>query len=125
MSPRYGQRDDSVPQMSVFKYEWSMPGGQCGNDQSQSSEIHVGDEVWVKPGNAKCWTQWDKKTVTKVNSANNIEVDGMPRHVLDIRPVITLGEDEGDEGSEGNEIVEKRYPQRDRTDPVWMRDYVR
>ena len=72
MSPRHGQREDSVPQMSVFNYEWTLPGNQYGLEHSGNDEVHVGDEVWVKPGNAKCWSQWDKKTVTKVNSDNNI-----------------------------------------------------
>ena len=34
---------------------------------------------------AKCCSQWDKKTVTNVDSTNKTEV---PRHVLDIRPVL-------------------------------------
>ena len=38
--------------------------------------------------------------MTKVNSHNNIEVEGMPRHILDVRPVCDMP------GEEGREMVE-------------------
>ena len=50
-----------------------------------SVRFRWGDEVWVKPGNAKCITKWDKGTVTHINSSNNIDVDGMARQLLDVR----------------------------------------
>ena len=51
--------------------------GSCG--------INEGEEVWVKPPNVRCTSQWKKGVVTRVNSSNNVEVDGMPRHILDVR----------------------------------------
>lgn len=42
----------------------------------------------MKPRDARCTTRWRKGIVTHVNSENNVSVDGMPRHVLDVRPVV-------------------------------------
>ena len=39
----------------------------------------------VKPPNARCDTRWRGGNVTRVNSPWNIEVDGVPRHLQDIR----------------------------------------
>ena len=59
--------------------------------------------------------------MTGVNSTNNIEVDGVPRHILDVRPVA----EEVPEGLTANVEDEiRRYPRRDRHAPTWMRDYV-
>ena len=60
--------------------------------------------------------------MTGVNSANNIEVDGVPRHILDVRPVV----EEVPEGLTANveEDEIRRYPRRGRHAPAWMRDYV-
>ncbi|XP_068200690.1 uncharacterized protein [Palaemon carinicauda] len=90
-TPRSGQDESSVPQLPVYRYEWRYPSVvPNGTDTSQDKPllIKMGEEVWVKPSNAHCTTQWRKGTVTHVNTSNNISVDGMPRHVLDVRPVI-------------------------------------
>ena len=55
--------------------------------EGMESEVRMGDEVWVKPPNARCTSQWKKGVVTKVNTNNNVEVNGVPRHVPDVRRV--------------------------------------
>ena len=72
----------------------------------------------MKPPDAKCTTQWGRDTVTDVYSRNNLSVDGISRHILD--------EDSSDarEEVEANEVVPKSS-QRERRQPVWMRDYVK
>ncbi|KAF2360595.1 Reverse transcriptase RNA-dependent DNA polymerase [Trinorchestia longiramus] len=70
-TPRSGQDELSVLQRSC-------------NDSS----IRAGEEVWVKPSNANCTTRWGRGIVTGVNSSNNIEVDGVSRHVRKVRSVI-------------------------------------
>ena len=83
--------------------------------------VQIGEEVWVRPGDARCTTRWGRGNVTGVNSANNIEVDGVPRQNLDVRPVV----EEVPEGLTANVEDEiRRYPRRDRHAPTWMRDYV-
>lgn len=46
-----------------------------------------GDKVYVKPPNAKCTDQWPQGTVTTVTDDGVIEVDGVHRHVADIRRI--------------------------------------
>lgn len=149
LSPRSGQREDSVPQQSLFRYEWRHPALQSLQDRDVSgAQVKIGEEVWVKPPNARCTTQWLRGRVTGINSRNNISVDGMPRHFLDIRRVRTRSE--SSEGSEEEEqqdeevgpmeegnadadqerrvdemdaVNEHRYPGRIRRPPRWMDDY--
>ncbi|GFR62090.1 Gag-Pro-Pol polyprotein [Elysia marginata] len=92
MSPRNGQLDTTIPYKSVHCYEWMHPAVEVSVDSSdEQANVKVGDEVWVKPPSAKCTQQWIRGEVTGVNSRNNVEVDGMSRHVLEIRPVICRG----------------------------------
>ena len=89
--------------------------------------------MWVKPGNVKCTTKWDKGTVTQVNSSNNVDVDGMARHILDVRRVVKPDVDDFDEeesNDQGEDVEnfegeqsERRYPQRERTHSKWMSDF--
>ena len=63
------------------------------NNESKNDEPHdsidskfgVGDKVWVKPPAARCTTFWNPGIVTGINSKYNIEVDGVPRHLRDVR----------------------------------------
>ena len=128
MAPKDGQKEESVPQRSVYAYNWRMTDTIDEEDRSKQCEFEIGDKVWVKPGNAKCTTKWHTGTVTQVNSNNNVDVDGMARHILDIRQrVINENETTEMEESEveggGPRIEVQRYPRRERAPPAWTRDY--
>ena len=69
-------------------------------DHDKKTTVEVGEEVWVKPGNARCTAIWQKGVVTAINSRNNVSIDGMPRHILDIRRVVSVIEDSDDEHEE-------------------------
>ena len=81
-----------MPQKAVFRYDWRHPRAEPQlEEQGEGPEsIKVGDEVWVKPPNARCTTQWGKGRVTDIHSKNNVSIDGVPRHVLDIRRMVDL-----------------------------------
>jgi len=83
---------------------------------------------WVKPPGARCTTQWGRGVVTKVNSRNNVEVNHVPRHVLDLRKVAVPDDGDDAENDQHNvafdEASEPRYPQRVRRVPAWQGDYV-
>ena len=49
------------------------------------SEYWVGDAVWVKPPHGRCDTRYGTGEVTGVISQHAVEVDGVPRHVRDLR----------------------------------------
>lgn len=86
MTPRSGQDKATVPHMGLFKYEWRHPETEPRSKGEQEiSTLRLGDEVWIKPPNARCTVQWRKGVVTAINSRNNVSVDGVPRHVVDIR----------------------------------------
>ena len=138
ISPRTNQDEGSVPQSAIYKYEWRSPLVErmsCTTEEGAS--LRIGQEVWVKPADARCTTQWKKGRVTNVHSRNNIEVDGMPRHVLDIRPVFepSQTDDESEQDATQQEIeqpeeevspvaqVERRYPNRVRRPPPWLSAY--
>ena len=126
VAPRNGQKPETVPQRSLFTYDWRLPGQPAETSSRQQCEgprVQIGEEVWVKPGSARCTTHWTRGEVTGINSSNNIEVDGMARHVLDLRRVVEESNESSDEEDAGAPR-EPRYPQRDRNAPQWMRDYV-
>ncbi|KAF2356794.1 hypothetical protein FHG87_012451 [Trinorchestia longiramus] len=109
--------------------------------QHNASAVRAGEEVWVKPPNANCTTQWGRGVVTGVTSSNNIEVDGVPRHVLDVRsvvPPLPRDEEARDERGGGLSSVQEKQmkveqsegenePQqmkRDKRPPAWITDYI-
>ena len=52
------------------------------------SPYDVGDVMWVKPAENRCHTKYKLGTVTGVVSEQTMEVDGMPRHVRDLRSAV-------------------------------------
>jgi hypothetical protein len=131
-TPRSGTNPSSVPYRGIYQYNWRWPikGNQDDEEMNTTNIVKIGDEVWVKPSNAKCTTHWEKGTVTGINSNNNVIVDGVPRHILDIRDIVTeeasenaidVVDDNTDETNEQPQI--RRYPDRVRRPPVWLRDY--
>ncbi|XP_076036043.1 uncharacterized protein LOC143021997 [Oratosquilla oratoria] len=122
ISPRSGQDDHSVPQKAVFKYDWRHPlqGPKLpANAEEGPASVQVGEEVWVRPRDRKCTSQW-----TEVNSRNNVSVEGVPRHILYIRQVVSEGEDEEEgHGATTEEDGVSQRPQRERRPPRWLQDY--
>ena len=108
-TPRQGTSLDSVPHRAIFRYDWRDPVGLEDDEDGEieTCKFNVGDKVWVKPPNARCVTQWNKGVVTGASSVNNLEVNGMPRHVLDVRRVIEI-ENENDSGDEGDDELLER-----------------
>ena len=123
MASKVGQRDDMVPLRSVFNYEWRHPRDTSQRiDELGPARIQIGEEVWVKVLN----TRWGRRgVITDVQSPNNLSVDGMPRHILDLRHVVHIDDDvsAGPEGNEDKPVAMQR-PQRGRAVPIWAWDYV-
>lgn len=84
---------------------------QCASKHSiGNSDFCVGDKVVVKPPGARCTTEWEPSVITGVESDNKVEVDGMSRHVSDIRhaPSGSVGESTAasDQASDESCVVE-------------------
>ena len=127
VSPRTGQGEETVPHELVYRYTWRHPRAMPARQHEEPlNKIKIGDEVWVKPPGARCTTQWNRGMVTGSHSDNNISVDGVPRHILDVRPVkgLPMNYDQQEElrASDARPGPRQR-PQRDRRPPNWAQDY--
>ena len=86
--------DDVVPADEVFRYQSVLPSsltrGTAGErDRGKlSNPYKVGDEVFVRPPNARCTTPWNRGIVTRIVAQMVVEVDGTNRHVSDVRRVV-------------------------------------
>jgi ribonuclease HI len=88
VTPRQEGSDKSVPSRCVFSYPWRVPYDVCVQSRSgieRSSSFAIGTDVWVKPPMPSCTEQWSRGRVTRIVSDHVVEVDGMPRHVRDLR----------------------------------------
>uniref|UniRef100_A0A5S6QPV5 Integrase catalytic domain-containing protein n=1 Tax=Trichuris muris TaxID=70415 RepID=A0A5S6QPV5_TRIMR len=54
-------------------------------ERSTDCPYSVGDAVWVRPHAGRCDSKYCKGLVTRVISDQAIEINGMPRHVRDVR----------------------------------------
>lgn len=76
----------SAPSSLINNYAWRHPSARHDHvEERLSDEFQIGDVVAVKPTDGRCTSRWRPGRVTAVISVNNIEVDGVPRHVLDLR----------------------------------------
>ncbi|XP_067930525.1 uncharacterized protein [Watersipora subatra] len=62
-----------------------IPQKLSDNRDCSLNPYKVGDTVYVKPVNARCFDKWKCRKVTKINSSTSVEVDGTNRHVSDLR----------------------------------------
>ena len=58
--------------------------GEAEDDRTNEG-ITVGDEVFTRPPTARCNAQWPRGVVTGINSDRSVDVNGIPRHVADVR----------------------------------------
>uniref|UniRef100_A0A5S6R3V7 Integrase catalytic domain-containing protein n=1 Tax=Trichuris muris TaxID=70415 RepID=A0A5S6R3V7_TRIMR len=62
----------------------------------------IGDPVWVKPHGIRCDSQYTRGTVTKILSSHAVKIDGVPRHVRDIRRRVLTEEQANSKSSESS-----------------------
>lgn len=144
LAPKHGGDRRSAPSSGVHSYEWRHPDSAAAEPEAEITEWCVGDDVWVKPPAARCTSTWPRGTVTGVNAPNNVDVDGVPRHVLDIRRLFEPESDDDVEvepqpqidrpvneppeaqgaPSDGQQADEDHQrPRRQRRRPQWLHDY--
>ncbi|KAG1650082.1 Large subunit GTPase 1 [Nymphon striatum] len=87
VTPRKDTDAGSVPSNGLYRYTWRVPFdvNLAKVESFEDSPFAVGDEVWVKPPIPSCTRQWSLGIVSDVVSRYVVRVDGMPRHVKDIR----------------------------------------
>lgn len=80
-----------VPAKAIYQYESRLFGTSpvtCSREKAadtKQSPYNVGDKVFVKPKTARCDTTWKDATITRVVSKTVVEVDGINRHIADVR----------------------------------------
>ncbi|KRY25976.1 Pol polyprotein [Trichinella spiralis] len=87
VTPRDGRNPWTAPANVVHAYAVRVRGVDRATEEPEekNGRFAVGDSVWVRPPGARCDTRHQKGTVTGVVSDQAVEVDGMPRHVRDLR----------------------------------------
>ena len=45
-----------------------------------------GQEVFVKPPDSKCTSEWNRGRVSDEGRGVSVEINGLPRHMSDVRP---------------------------------------
>lgn len=107
VTPKDGTAADSVPSRQVNKYNWRVPrinGGGLEDGQGADGEVDgkfaVGDAVFVKPRDVRCTTKWSLGTVSRAPLHSNVEINGIPRHVADIRAIPKVNEGQVEEEPE-------------------------
>ena len=102
------------PESGIFCQKWPVRRITCGHENQEEhrdSPFYVGQRVYVKPKNARCTSEWTIGEVTKMNSKWNIEVDGVPRHISQIR--VMAEETETDSNCDGEiREINNRYTVR-------------
>ena len=112
-SPKVKMRPESVPALMLSSYQWRCPGGEPEpSPEIRNGSLTVGDLVYVKPPDVRCTSTWPVGKVSHVNSSTNVDINGVPRHVADIRPVVrpVVVDDNAEEAQDVEEEPEQDLP---------------
>lgn len=103
-TPKDACLDESVPAAAVSTYRWRSPLVDDMVEAKQGGAFEVGDRVFVKPAAVRCTTAWPVGAVTDVGDERTVEVDGMPRHIADVRAVPQEDISSDDDTSSDDEV---------------------
>ena len=107
LSARVGTDATSAPCNVLFKYPWRHPLVEPSVPVKEHPPVNVRDQVVVKPADGKCTSRWTMGRVTGVRSANNVDVNGVPRHILGIQKLYSDGKDgDSETGKDTARVVE-------------------
>lgn len=88
-TPKDGLSPSTAPANVIHNYNIRLKGidpvSEPSGDVASSNPLQVGDRVWVKPPGYRCFARFGTGVVTSVLSDQAVEVDGMPRHIRDLR----------------------------------------
>ncbi|XP_065662657.1 uncharacterized protein LOC136085293 [Hydra vulgaris] len=90
-TPTAGTNEESAPASQKNKYVWRLRIQEEKNTETQERSrqvmktYRIGEKVYVRPAGAKCTSVCKIGTVTDILTNTNIEIDGVPRHVRDVR----------------------------------------
>ena len=87
--PKDDETASTAPANLTYTYKIRLKGIDTAllQDNTISSPYIVGDAIWLKSLYGRCTMQFDRGTVTRINSPHSVCVDGIPCHVKDVRLV--------------------------------------
>ena len=88
VTPQDSVSHPTAPANKIYRYEVRVKGVDAPIMSSGPgcSYYQVGNRVWFKMAQNRCTTKFHKGQVTEVISPQSVLVDGVPRHVKDLRP---------------------------------------
>ena len=86
VTPRDDCISDTAPANAMYRYDVRVRAVDGAVEkQEEACRYRSGDLVWVRPLEGRCNQQYEKGVVTRVVSEHTVEVEGIPRHVKDLR----------------------------------------
>ena len=88
VTPRDSVSPPTAPANKIYRYEVRVKGVDAPITSSgpRCSYYQVGNRVWFKMVQNRCTTKFSNGRVTAVISPQSVLMDGVPRHVKDLRP---------------------------------------
>ena len=90
-TPRDGRLEATAPANAVesgprVAQRTDAPADSVQGSTALTFRYRPGDPVWVRPPQNRCHTRYERGVITGMISNQAFEVDGLPRHVRDLRP---------------------------------------
>uniref|UniRef100_A0A5S6QB68 DUF5641 domain-containing protein n=1 Tax=Trichuris muris TaxID=70415 RepID=A0A5S6QB68_TRIMR len=86
--PRDDHCSDTAPANAIYRYTVRdrAEAPTSSTKENIGCLYNVGDAVWVRPGGSRrCDSRYVSGVITRIISDQTVKVNGMPRHVRDIR----------------------------------------
>ena len=90
VTPKYGVSPVTALANAICRYRVRAKGIDV-DDEEVCGPYVVGDPVWMKSPGSQCNTGFKRGWVTSLVSQQFVLVDGIPRHVRDLRPALETG----------------------------------
>ena len=87
--PKDDETVSTAPAKLTYAYKIRLKGIDAVLLQEDTiySPYITGDAVWIKSPHRRCTTQFDRGTVTRICNPHSVCVDGIPRHMKDVRAI--------------------------------------
>ena len=114
MTPKDDTTASTVPANAIYNYLARVKGIDTAPPLGHvdSGPFNVGDAVWVKSPHCRCLTQFKKGMVTGIYSPHSVLINGIPRHIRDLRPrhrTVALEDDGSNSSSESDSSTPLLY----------------
>ena len=86
VTPQDGDTPETAPMSMMSGHVARVRGiDERVAEEKIKCRYEVGEAVWARPPSGRCDKRYDRGNVTRIVSEYTVEVDGIPRHVKDLR----------------------------------------